>query len=167
MITAVVNLIIESLRNKTRNGNVVVVRIFRYDIQAGNLKIWRKNLSTMPRLRNVRNSLLLAFNSSVINAEELLLLNDINSSKNPDFLYWSYKNFDFNNMSDDECKSEFRFLRNDIDRLINVCQLPREFLCYNGLRVFSVEALCIFLKRFVYPCRQLDVMSCFARPVPT
>ena len=120
----------------------------------------------MPRLRNVRNSLLTAFDSNVINEEEFLMLYDIYSTKNPDIPYWSYTKFDLDDMSDDECKCEFRFLRSDVYRLVDVLQLPQEIFCFNGLKVNSVEALSIFLKRFAYPCRLLDMVPRFARPVP-
>ena len=36
---------------------------------------------------------------------------------------------------------------------------------YNGLAVGSIPALCIYLKRFTYPCRYEDMVSHFARPV--
>ena len=38
--------------------------------------------------------------------------------------------------------------------------------CYNGLKVDQTEGMCIFLKRFAYPCRYLDMVPRFARPVP-
>ena len=37
---------------------------------------------------------------------------------------------------------------------------------YNDLRVSSVEALCVILKRLAFPCRCSDMMPRFARPVP-
>ena len=43
---------------------------------------------------------------------------------------------------------------------------PDFFKCYNGLKVDAVEGMCIFLKRFAYPCRYLDMVPMFARPVP-
>ena len=102
----------------------------------------------MAPLRNIRNSLLLALESNIIDDEEFLLLYKLNLSKNPDLPFWSYKQFCLEIMSDDECKSEFRFLRGDVYRLVNVLQLPQEFVCCNGLKVTPVEALCNFLKRF-------------------
>ena len=68
-------------------------------------------------------------------------------------------------MPDDECKVEFRFLRNDIYKLIDVMSFPDAFTCHNGLKFDAVEVICIFLKRFAYPCRYLDMIPRFARPV--
>lgn len=124
------------------------------------------NKKNMPKLRTVRENILLAASNNIIDYEECILLYDINSTKNPDIPYWSYAKFDLESMSDDESKSEFRFQRRDIYRLADVFNMPEEILCYNGLRVDSTEALCILLKRFAYPCRLLDLIPRFARPVP-
>ena len=50
----------------------------------------------------------------MIDATECLLLYDVNSPKNLDIPYWSYERFDLDLMTDDECKTEFRFNKNDI-----------------------------------------------------
>ena len=41
-----------------------------------------------------------------------------------------------------------------------------EFTCYNGLKVDAVEAMCIFLKRFAYPCRYAELIPRFSKPEP-
>ena len=69
-------------------------------------------------------------------------------------------------LTDEECKAEFRFWKNDIYLLKEDMQLPDEIICYNRLVVSGVEALFILLKRFVYPIRYNDMCSRFARPVP-
>lgn len=69
-------------------------------------------------------------------------------------------------MTDDECKTEFRFYKNDIYNLADVLTLPDRIVCYNGVNVDMVEALCIFLKRFAYPCRYVDMLPRFGRPEP-
>ena len=58
--------------------------------------------------------------------------------------------------------------KNDILRLVTALQLPDKIQCgmYNDLRVSSVEALCVILKRLAFPCRYSDMMPRFARPVP-
>ena len=58
-----------------------------------------------------------------------------------------YERFDLDKMTDDECKTEFRFYKNDIYNLADVLTLPDRIVCYNGVNVEMVEALCIFLKR--------------------
>jgi hypothetical protein len=40
-------------------------------------------------------------------------------------------------------------------------RIRAEFTSYNGL---AVEAMCIFLKRFAYPCRYADLIPWFSRP---
>ena len=86
----------------------------------------------------------------------------MNTSKNPDFPYWQYDPFNLHDLCDDECKAEFRFLKDDIHLL----QVPDEVVCYNRLIVDGIEALCVLLKRFAYPIRYSDMCPRFARPVP-
>ena len=62
----------------------------------------------------VRDTILLSFACNMIDTTECLLLYDANSPKNPDIPYWSYERFDLDLMTDDECKTEFRFYKNDI-----------------------------------------------------
>ena len=90
----------------------------------------------------------------------------MNTSKNPDFPYWNYGAFDLDQLTDVECKTEFRFHKQDIYNLADVLNIPDEITCYNGIKVASIEALCIFLKRFAYPCRYSDMIPRFGRAVP-
>ena len=69
-------------------------------------------------------------------------------------------------MSDDECKAEFRFLKNDIYLMDEVLGVPNVIRCYNGVVFYGIEALCILLKRFAYPCRYGDMVPRFGRAVP-
>lgn len=100
----------------------------------------------------------------MIDDEELALLYDLNSSKNPDFQYLEYPKFDLDKMNDDECKAEFRFLKNDIYELREVLGIPDEHRCYNRVVISGIEATCILLKRFAYPCRFGDMVPRFGRP---
>ena len=52
--------------------------------------------------------------------------------------------------------------------LVTALQLPDAIQCgmYNDLRVSSVEALCVILKRLAFPSRYSDMVPRFARPVP-
>lgn len=69
-------------------------------------------------------------------------------------------------MTDDECKTKFRFYKNDIWELCKIVNLPDRIVCYNGINSDRTEAFCIFLKRFAYPCRYVDLIPRFARPEP-
>ena len=122
----------------------------------------------MAGFREAREALLYAFSENIIDEEEFLLLYDINRSKNRDFEYWIYDEFCLRDVSDDDCVSEFRFEKNDILRLNDVMQLPNELTChlYNDFKLDSVEALCTLLKRLAYPCRYVDMIPRFGRPVP-
>ena len=113
------------------------------------------------------NDLLFALhNDGVVNDEELLLLQDENRPRNPQFPYWNYERFDLDQLEDDECKAEFRFWRDDIYTLLDIFNFPEELRCYNGTVFDSVEALCVLLRRLAYPCRYGDLIPRFARPVP-
>ena len=68
----------------------------------------------MASFRDTRNLLLESYTENVIDNTEFFLLYDMNTSENPDFPYWNYDQFDLENISEAECKAEFRFYRNDI-----------------------------------------------------
>ena len=101
-----------------------------------------------------------------IDDEELLLLVG-NHSRNlhVGLPYFKYERFNIFEMDEDECEVEFRFKKDDIFRLAAALQLPEIFKCQNGVVVDSVEALCIALKRFAYPCRFVDLIPRFGRPI--
>ena len=120
----------------------------------------------MSSLRNVRNALLISHSSNLINDEEFLMLHNLNSSKNPDFPYWNYQKFDLENSSDEECKAEFRFYKNDIYFLKEPLPIPDEVIFSNRLVVSGVEAVSILLERFSYPIRLGDMILRFDCPVP-
>ncbi len=104
--------------------------------------------------------------AGVIDDEEILLLEDLNRQRNPQFPYWRYDKFDLEQLEEDECKAEFRMKRGDVYRLVEMFGFPEQLKCYNGVVVDSVEALCVCLRRLAYPCRYGDWVSRFARPVP-
>ena len=120
----------------------------------------------MSSLRAVRNQLLISHNKGVISDEEFLLLYDLNKSKNLDFPYDSYACFDFDVLEDNNCLSEFRFLKRDKPHLAEVLQIPDEITCYQRSVCLGLEALCVVLKRLAYPCRYVDMIGRFAKPVP-
>ena len=120
----------------------------------------------MATFREAREALLLANDLDLIDDEEMLLLYDFNTSKNLDIPYWKYEKFELDSLSDDECKSEFRFLKHDIYALLDVLNLPDKITCQNRFFVYSDEALCLLLRRFAYPCRYEDLVPRFGRPVP-
>ena len=109
--------------------------------------------------------LLASYCSQTINDTHFVLLYDINSCSNLRLPYWIYDLFSLEDMNDDKCKAEFRFLREDIYSLHDM-NIPGLFTCYYGVKVTRLEALCILLKRYSYPSRCLDLIPRFGWPVP-
>jgi len=91
----------------------------------------------MATFREAREALFLANDLDLIDDEEMLLLYDLNRSKNLDIPYWKYEKFELDSPSDDECKSEFRFLKHDIYTLLDVLNLPEKITCQN--RFFCIQ----------------------------
>jgi len=120
----------------------------------------------MSSLKEVRNQLLISHSDGLINDEELLLLYDLNTSNNLDLPYDLYPTFNFDDLENDECLSEFRFNKNDLPLLAEVLGIPDLVECYQRSICDGLEALCIMLKRLSYPCRYSDMIAQFARPVP-
>ena len=116
--------------------------------------------------KDVDQILLLEHDEEFITDEELLLLQDLNNFQNFELPYWKYQKFDLDNWSDDECWVDFRFRKNELEKLLVVLRLPNEIITYNRLRVDAMEALCLMLIRLAYPCRYSDLVTKFARPVP-
>ena len=116
--------------------------------------------------REVRNFLLLCHDDGFLDDEELLLLYDEYSSRNPDFPYVSYEPFDLENFDESECLAEFRFEKRHIPNLVDALNIPETINCNQRSICDGTEALCILLKRMAYPCRYGDMIHRFAKPVP-
>ena len=104
----------------------------------------------MATFREAREALLFVYQDGSIDDTEFALLYDLNSSENPEFPYWKYGRFDLDSMTDDECKAEFRFFKNDIYLLREVLDIPDIMKCRqwrscgrNGGFECAVEAFCI------------------------
>ena len=116
--------------------------------------------------RDIRELLLLSRADDLLDEEEFVLLYDLHRSSNPDLPYWNFDAFNLDKLSDDECKTNFRFWKNDVYFLREVLDIPDEILCYNRTNVSGIEGLSILLKRFAYPCRYSDMISLFGRSIP-
>ena len=62
----------------------------------------------MPWLKDLRNSVLIAHNISLLSDEEFLSFLDKNWSENPQFIYENYERFDIDDIEEADCKAEFR-----------------------------------------------------------
>ena len=109
------------------------------------------------------------YDDNVLDVEDVLLLQEAQRpgrNLHMEQPYWQYPAFDLERMEEHECEVEFRFTRREIYTLVETFGIPEEIRCYNGTVINSIEALCITLKRFTYPCRYVDLIPRFARPVP-
>lgn len=61
--------------------------------------------------------------------------------------------FELNSLVDEFCYLNFRFYKADILRLRNGLGLQGTYICTNRVKVNSIEALCITLRRLAYPNR--------------
>ena len=111
--------------------------------------------------------IVIAYSEGLLTDEEFMFLYETNQPVNLELPYYEYEEFNFDeNISEAECKAEFRFERGDIERLADVLQLPPTFTCPQGSVCERIEGLCILLRRVAYPCRYSDMVSRFAKPVP-
>ena len=120
----------------------------------------------MVSFHELQELFLLSHFHGLLNDEELLLLYEEYSPKNPDFPYENCGRFSLEDMNDSECVAEFRFRKRDLPLLAEVLQIPESFTCYQRSVASGMEALCILLRRLAYPCRYSDMLPRFGRPVP-
>ena len=119
----------------------------------------------MPIFRENRECIAYAYRKGLSTTGSLFCCMMPIFKKNRDFPYWNFDRFDLDELGNDQCKAEFRFYKNDIFKLAEYLQLPDENVTYNGLVVGLIPTLCIYLKRFPYPCSYGDLVSNFARPL--
>ena len=79
--------------------------------------------------KNVRNLLLINHNDGFIDDDEFVVLYDLFASKNLDFPYDSYAQFDLEELDESESFAEFRFGKRDIRILKEVLQIPDMVTC--------------------------------------
>ena len=120
----------------------------------------------MATFRKAREFLIASFDDGDISEDEFLLLYDANISKNFDYPYQNYEDFDLEGLGESECLAEFRFRKRDIPILADVMGLPDSYRCEQGTVCDGIEGLCLLLRRLAYPCRYGDLIHRFGRPVP-
>ena len=109
--------------------------------------------------------LLLLHDAGSLSDEEFLLLYDMIKS-NLTLPFWNYPKLDLEGLENDECVSEFRFEMKDVYILGITSKITESIFCFNETKVDGIDSLCIFLKRFAYPCRYSDMIIRLGRPVP-
>ena len=120
----------------------------------------------MASFRDARIMLLDAFNDNSIDEDEFVLLYNLNTSKNPVFPYEIYERFELANVDEAECKAEFRVEKSDLPQLADALRIPQIFKCDQRSECDGMEGLCMLLRRLAYPCRYIDLIARFGRPVP-
>ena len=118
-------------------------------------------------------------NKSLLDAAAALFVNDVidewefaavygqTSNKSPEFQYWEYEKVEtqLQNMTNDECKADFRVSLEDLPLLAEALRIPDRFVCPNRTVATGMEGLCVVLRRFAYPCRYNDMIPRFGRSV--
>ena len=104
--------------------------------------------------------LVLMHDDGEIYDEEFFILHEANRHRNlhGGLPYYKYGRFNLEELRDDEFEVEFRFRKHEIYRLAAALHLPETFKSPNGMLIESIEALCICLKRYTYPCRYADLV---------
>lgn len=120
----------------------------------------------MAFFKQTRELLLIEHSEKAISDEELLLLLEENTSRNPEFSYENYERFNLEEIEEPECKANFRFQKDDIPELAEVLGLPEVFRCSQRTVADQLEGLCLLLRRMAYPCRYSDLIPQFGRPAP-
>ena len=106
------------------------------------------------RFQEVRDALFfLRVEQGYISEEELLLLLEEYTSKNPGFTYNEYDRFGFDRIQKPDCKYEFRIEKSDIALLADLLKLLEVFRCSQRTVASKSEGLCMLLKGTEYPCR--------------
>ncbi|XP_074634726.1 uncharacterized protein LOC141893231 isoform X2 [Acropora palmata] len=91
---------------------------------------------------------------------ELLLLQNVFCGREFDV------HLNFEDISEDDFPSLFRFQKHDFVRLVNGLKLPDFYFCQQRSVCPGTEALLILLRRLSYPNRWCDLTHMFGRPEP-
>ena len=119
----------------------------------------------MGSFKEVQQMLPLCFEEEIIDDEEFFLLYQAYMPQNPSFPHSTYGNFSIVNKDSAECKADFRLEKGDIHIFVEALRVPPISKCANGTIGDGTEGLCVFLKRFAYPCRYSDMIPIFGRSV--
>ena len=147
------------------NSPIVLVVRAKFTISLGLKFFFVVPHGKMVKFRDVRNLLVSSYDDGDISDDEFCLLYDYHWSRDS-YPYWNYERFNLESFDNAECWSQFRFHKREIYRLSDVLGIPETMKTYNRMSVDGIEALCVFLKRFAYPCRYADMIPFFGRAVP-
>ena len=108
--------------------------------------------------KELRELIVLYYYMNVLDDAEFVLLDNLYSPQNLNLPCDLYPHFDLQNLTEDECLSEFRFRKADIPRLSQALRIPDVIICHQGTICEGTEGLCMLLKPLCYPCRYSDMV---------
>lgn len=111
--------------------------------------------------------LLLALENDDLDLFFLLLMEDEQQEFRETTYDPSLPPFNLHDLTDIQSWAFFRFYPKDIIDMVNLLQIPDKLVIENGCTVSGIDALCILLKRFSYPCRLMELERFFVRPKTT
>ena len=103
-------------------------------------------------LKAVREQILFAYAENIIDTDEFSLLYDTNQSKSI-YPYWKYNTFDDGTIDDEQSFTDFRFRKIDLCTLLDIFNLPNRTITSQRAACSDIKALCILLKKLVFPFR--------------
>ena len=103
-------------------------------------------------LHSARDALLIAYVDGIIDDVEFMVLLADNNSREP-YPFWKFEKFNLDALDDDQCRTDFRFQKADLDILMNVLQIPEKITCSQGTTCYGIEGL----------CRYTDMVPMFGR----
>ena len=143
---------------------ILLLPVFEFSYYIIDITIANLVLKTMTgrSLQDVRNASVIAYGLNCIDDVEFACVYDYCHSR-PLFPYWKFEEFNLVFWDDEECGTELRFAKNDLQLLMHYLQIPEKIVCSQGSVCTGIEGLCILLKRLAYPCRYSDMVTRFGR----
>lgn len=83
----------------------------------------------MPSFKEACDILKIALADEIINDEEFVVLFELFTPANPEYPYWKYDKFRFENLDPYECKTELRFEKTNLPLLKQHLGVPHRFIC--------------------------------------
>ncbi len=106
--------------------------------------------------------------SNLVTTDELLLLMTAHTADvlQQDKHHEAYDKFDIDNFNESQCKSLFRFGKDDLIELSSLIALPHQYIGHIGIVWTPLEGTCMLLRRLCYPGRLVDLAPYFGHSAP-
>ncbi len=105
--------------------------------------------------------------SDMVSTEDLLLLMAAHSADKlmEEKPHESFDQFNIDNFSNAQCKTLFRFEKDDLINLSELLALPDTYHAQNGIVWQPLEGTCLLLRRLCYPGRLFDLAPYFGHSI--